>query len=115
MLTWRHFVRQVDNRDSLENAGTRWINEIAERVQGDFKIVLVALKCDLREENEKEGLDDEAQAEDSDTRPEREESGKKKDQTIQYHEGLEVAKKIGALRYLGNCGLQSPSFPHTID
>jgi Rho family protein len=47
--------------------------------------VLCALKCDLREEHEKE--DDEPHAP---PRP-----------MIQYNEGLEVARQIGALRYLG--------------
>ena len=52
-----------------------------------MKIVLCALKCDLREEHEKDDVDAEPQ-----------------DQTsslIQYAEGLEAAKRIGALRYLG--------------
>lgn len=51
-----------------------------------MKIVLCALKCDLREEHEeKEG----------------------EAPLIQYQEGLDVAKKISALRYLGS--LQLPS------
>jgi Rho family, other len=48
--------------------------------------VLCALKCDLREEHEKD--DDEEQ--DAPARP-----------MIQYNEGLETARRIGALRYLG--------------
>lgn len=39
----------VDNRDSLENIESKWIAEISEHCQG-VKIVLVALKCDLRED-----------------------------------------------------------------
>ncbi|KAK5248687.1 Rho GTPase, partial [Exophiala xenobiotica] len=74
---------QVDNRGSLENVGTKWIAEINEHCPG-VKIVLCALKCDLREEHEKE--DDEPHAP---PRP-----------MIQYNEGLEVARQIGALRYL---------------
>ncbi|KIW52331.1 hypothetical protein PV05_07974 [Exophiala xenobiotica] len=73
----------VDNRGSLENVGTKWIAEINEHCPG-VKIVLCALKCDLREEHEKE--DDEPRAP---PRP-----------MIQYNEGLEVARQIGALRYL---------------
>ena len=69
----------------MENVGTKWIAEIAEHCQG-VKIVLVALKCDLREEFEKD--DDE-----TDGVPPR--------QIVQYNEGLEVARRIGALRYLG--------------
>ena len=51
-----------------------------------MKIVLCALKCDLREEHEKD--DPGAPS------------------LIQYQEGLEVAKTIGALRYLGQSVLQ---------
>ncbi len=52
-------------------------------------MVLVALKCDLREEHEKDddGADDGTEAASK--------------QIIDYQEGLEVARKIGALRYLG--------------
>ena len=60
---------------------TKWIAEIQEHCPG-VKIVLCALKCDLREEQEK---DDDDQT----------------SHVIQYQEGLDVAKKIGALRYLG--------------
>ena len=76
---------QVDNRDSLENVGSKWIEEIAEHCQG-VKIVLLALKCDLREEQEKD---------------DNEVVGPHRQHIITYHEGLEVAKRIGALRYLG--------------
>lgn len=84
-----HAFVQVDNQGSLENVGTKWIAEINEHCPG-VKIVLCALKCDLREEHEKE--EDEANAP---SRP-----------MIQYNEGLEVARKIGALRYLGMFTLQ---------
>ena len=60
--------------------------EISEHCPG-VKIVLCALKCDLREEQEKE--DD---AEEPEGSPQR---------MIPYNEGLEAARKIGALRYLG--------------
>lgn len=69
----------VDNKGSLENVSTKWLAEINEHCPG-VKIVLCALKCDLREEHEKE--DPEGAA------------------LIQYQEGLDVAKRIGALRYL---------------
>ena len=78
---------QVDNRGSLENVGTKWIAEINEHCPG-VKIVLCALKCDLREEHEKEDGEPHAPP-----RP-----------MIQYNEGLEVARQIGALRYLGMFG-----------
>lgn len=84
----RELPQKVDNRDSLENVGSKWVAEITEHCQG-VKVVLVALKCDLREEHEKDddGADDGTE-------------GASK-QIIHYEEGLEVARKIGALRYLG--------------
>ncbi|KAL9617915.1 MAG: hypothetical protein Q9160_007342 [Pyrenula sp. 1 TL-2023] len=63
----------VDNKDSLENVGSKWTAEIAEHCQG-VKLVLCALKCDLREDHEKD--DDESH------------------HVIQYNEGLEMAKTI---------------------
>lgn len=69
----------VDSRDSLENVQTKWVGEIADHCEG-VKLVLVALKCDLRN-NEETG------------------EGSKKTY-VTYEQGLEVAKKIGALRYL---------------
>ena len=80
---------QVDSRDSLENVGTKWIAEINEHCPG-VKIVLVSLKCDLREEQEK----------DDDVHDPQTAQGSSRD-IIQYQEGLDVARKIGALRYLG--------------
>ena len=76
----------MDNRDSLENVGTKWVAEIAEHCQG-AKLVLVALKCDLREEQEKDDG----------------EEGPSHKHPVSYQQGLEVAKRIGALRYLGQC------------
>jgi Rho family protein len=39
----------VDNRDSLENIMYRWLDEVGDHCP-DVKIVLVALKCDLRDD-----------------------------------------------------------------
>jgi Rho family protein len=78
----------VDSRDSLENVESKWVGEIAENCQG-VKLVLVALKCDLREQN------DEEEAEASVDGSQRE-----KKEMINYNQGLEVARRIGALRYL---------------
>ena len=79
----------VESKDSLENVESKWVGEIAENCPG-VKIVLVALKCDLREnedgENEGGETDQAAQA------PKR--------PTINYEQGLEVARRIGASRYL---------------
>lgn len=85
---------QVDSKDSLENIESKWVGEIAENCQG-VKLVLVALKCDLREkqvDEEEEGSDH-----DSSARP------KKNKDMIDYKQGLEVARRIQALRYLGMC------------
>ena len=77
----------VDSKDSLENIESKWVGEIAENCQG-VKLVLVALKCDLRER----GGDEDEEA--GGTR-----GGEKV--MIDYKQGLEVAKRIQALRYLG--------------
>lgn len=82
----------MDNKDSLENVESKWVGEIAEHCPG-VKIVLVALKCDLREEQEKDDDADGAAAPRS---------------IIQYQEGLEVARRIGALRYLGRPSSLTP-------
>lgn len=76
--------QQVDSPDSLENIETKWKNEIEENCPG-VKLVLVALKCDLREK----GQDDE------------DESQEPKRPMIEYKQGLQVAQRIKALRYLG--------------
>lgn len=75
----------VDSPDSLENVESKWVGEIAENCP-DVRLVLVALKCDLREQ----GKDDD---EDGPAEPKR--------AMIDYKQGLAVAEKIKALRYLG--------------
>ncbi|EFR02592.1 hypothetical protein MGYG_05589 [Nannizzia gypsea CBS 118893] len=82
-LTYYH--NQVDSKDSLENVESKWLAEIGENCPG-AKIVVVALKCDLREEASDE-KDDSSNAQQP--KP-----------VITYSEGLEVAKRINALRYL---------------
>jgi len=76
----------VDSKDSLENVESKWVGEIAENCQG-VKLVLVALKCDLRER----GADEEDAVD----------RGGREKVMIDYKQGLEVAKRIQALRYLG--------------
>lgn len=73
----------VDSPQSLENVETKWKNEIEENCPG-VKIVLVALKCDLRE----------TQDDDID------ENNELKQPMIEYKQGLQVAQNIKALRYL---------------
>ena len=64
------------------------MGEIAENCRG-VKLVLVALKCDLREGDG----DDEEVVEG--------EAPREKTPLIDYQQGLEVARRIQALRYLG--------------
>jgi len=72
----------VDNPVSLENVETKWLDEILEYCPG-VKLVLVALKCDLRDDYAvKERLQRYG------THP------------VQYEEGLAIARRIRASRYL---------------
>ncbi|KAL0075520.1 small GTPase superfamily [Phycomyces blakesleeanus] len=64
----------IDNPDSLENIANRWLSEIQQHCP-QAKIVLVALKCDLRDTK-------------TSTTP------------VLYEQGLEVARRINAVRYL---------------
>ncbi|KDQ61621.1 hypothetical protein JAAARDRAFT_31097 [Jaapia argillacea MUCL 33604] len=72
----------VDNPTSLENVEAKWIDEILEYCPG-VKLVLVALKCDLR-----------------DDRSVKERLARYGTHPIQYEEGLTVARRIRASRYL---------------
>ncbi|CUM62699.1 uncharacterized protein PRCAT00000255001 [Priceomyces carsonii] len=87
----------VDSPDSLENVQSKWVGEIADHCEG-VKLVLVALKCDLRNnaQNDLENNEDES------TNPYSHSSDPYHHQKklISYEEGLAVAKKVGALRYL---------------
>ncbi|DAA76792.1 hypothetical protein H112_07139 [Trichophyton rubrum D6] len=76
----------VDSKDSLENVESKWLAEIGENCPG-AKIVVVALKCDLREEA-------------SDEKDDGSNTQQQPKPVITYSEGLEVAKRINALRYL---------------
>lgn len=82
----------VDSKDSLENVESKWVGEIQENCPG-VKLVLVALKCDLRENGE-ENEDEEAPAAPA------EGTQREKKPMIAYDQGLEVARRIKALRYL---------------
>lgn len=89
----------VDSKDSLENVESKWVGEIADNCPG-VKLVLVALKCDLREGGAEDDDGEEASAatpaaSEGDANPER-----PKGPLIEYDKGLEVAKRIGASRYL---------------
>lgn len=78
----------VDSKDSLENVESKWVGEIQENCPG-VKLVLVALKCDLRENGEEE---------DENAAPATEQREKKP--MIDYNQGLDVARRIKAMRYL---------------
>jgi len=72
----------IDNPDSLENVQEKWISEVMHFCQ-NLPIILVGLKCDLR--NDPKVI---------------EELAKNKQKPISHEEGLAVAQKIGAYKYL---------------
>lgn len=90
----------IDLPDSLENVQSKWVGEIADHCEG-VKLVLVALKCDLRTNEDAED-DAQPQAEDESFNPYSQLSRpfQQQKRLISYDEGLAVAKKVGALRYL---------------
>lgn len=82
----------IDSKDSLENVQNKWVGEIADHCEG-VKLVLVALKCDLRNDDGDDEDDDDIDGIGGG-------GGRRRPNLIPYEEGLEMAKKIGALRYL---------------
>lgn len=78
----------VDSKDSLENIESKWVGEIADNCPG-VKLVLVALKCDLRSTDDDDANEEDATAEQQEKKP-----------CIDYNQGLDVARRINALRYL---------------
>lgn len=105
----------VDSKDSLENVESKWVGEIADNCPG-VKLVLVALKCDLREGGDedaddaaaggaaKTGTDPDSAANGSEINPAGADGGnataREKKPMINYDQGLEVARRINAMRYL---------------
>ncbi|EJT71073.1 GTP-binding protein RHO3 [Gaeumannomyces tritici R3-111a-1] len=93
----------VDSKDSLENVESKWVGEIADNCPG-VKLVLVALKCDLRQEAAEEAADNAAAGGSNGTAADGPQtSGTKnaeKKEMITYDTGLEVARRINAMRYL---------------
>ena len=87
----------VDSRDSLENVQAKWVGEIAEHCEG-VKLVLVALKCDLRESDALSPVNPTGY--DSNNTNSTAGAGRGRKSMITYEEGLAVAKKIRAVRYL---------------
>lgn len=72
------FPMQVDSPDSFENVASKWVEEISDNCPG-VRMVLTALKCDLRKD---EDLNENPNA-------------------ITFEQGLAKAKEIGAVKYLG--------------
>ena len=89
----------VDSYDSLENVKNKWVGEITDHCEG-VKLVLVALKCDLRN-NDTEAITPNNIHNNNNTN-----SKNKNTKLISYEEGLAMAKQIGALRYL-ECSAKS--------
>ncbi|GAB1195859.1 hypothetical protein APSETT444_005124 [Aspergillus pseudonomiae] len=81
---------QVDSADSFENVASKWVEEITENCPG-VKMVLTALKCDLRKD------------EFENTNP----------NAITYEQGLEKAKAIGAVKYLECSAVQNRGIMET--
>lgn len=94
----------VDSKDSLENVESKWVGEIADNCP-NTKLVLVALKCDLRESGDEDAAengnnaDGEAGADGNPAAAPGGATGEKKPM-INYDQGLEVARRINASRYL---------------
>ncbi|AMD21531.1 HFL325Cp [Eremothecium sinecaudum] len=88
----------VDSRDSLENVKNKWVGEIADHCEG-VKLVLVALKCDLRS-SEEYGNENAITADSIKNQQQNGEMGNNNNTLITYEEGLLMAKEIRALRYL---------------
>jgi len=72
----------VDNPISLENVETKWIEDVLEHCPG-VKVVLVALKCDLRDDHNV-----------------RQKLARREMHPCGYEEGLAVARQIRASRYM---------------
>lgn len=81
----------IDSLDSLDNVKNKWVGEILEHCNG-VKLILVALKADLRQSAES-GNDDLGGTSAYNT------NGQLKT-LVSYENGVKVAKEIGALRYL---------------
>ncbi|CCK70446.1 Rho family GTPase RHO3 KNAG_0E01840 [Huiozyma naganishii CBS 8797] len=88
----------IDSQDSLENVKNKWVGEITDHCD-DVKLVLVALKCDLRDRDNEGKAITPNNIHQQNGRP-------SKNNLIPYEDGLAMAKQIGALRYL-ECSAKS--------
>ncbi|KAE8378542.1 small GTPase superfamily [Aspergillus bertholletiae] len=80
----------VDSPDSFENVASKWVDEISENCPG-VKMVLTALKCDLRKD----------------------EFENPNPNAITYEQGLAKAKEIGAVKYLECSAVQNRGIMET--
>lgn len=90
----------VDSPDSLENVKNKWVGEVLEHCEG-VKMVLVALKADLRQTEEEDNAarsDPQQQQQQFGTSAYNSDGRLKK--LVSYEQGLAMAKRIGAVRYL---------------
>ena len=102
----------IDSYDSLENVKNKWVGEITDHCEG-VKLVLVALKCDLRN-NDNEAItpnnihnnNNSNNNNNNNNNNDNNNNNRNKNKLITYEEGLSMAKQIGALRYL-ECSAKS--------
>lgn len=85
----------IDSHDSLENVKNKWVGEILEHCEG-VKLILVALKADLRQSAD-QGSED---ISDSNMGTSAYNNDGQLKKLVSYEEGVNMAKQIGALRYL---------------
>ncbi|ROT41067.1 protein RHO3 [Sodiomyces alkalinus F11] len=85
----------VDSRESLENVESKWLGEISENCPG-VNVVLVALKCDLRESSN----DDDNNVVGAEEGQQEQRAEKQNQNLVNYEEGIAVAHRIHASRYL---------------
>lgn len=87
----------IDSPGSLENVKNKWVGEILEHCEG-VKLILVALKADLRQSENNGNTGDDGADNLGGTSAYNNDGQLKK--LVTYEEGVSVAKQIGALRYL---------------
>lgn len=89
----------VDSPDSLENVKTKWVGEVLEHCEG-VKMILVALKADLRQIEEESLANGGQQPEGQELGTSAYNNDGQLKKLVSYEQGLAMAKQIGAVRYL---------------
>lgn len=102
----------IDSKDSLENVKNKWVGEITDHCDG-VQLVLVALKCDLRDNNNENKVinpnniqQQQQQNQGHNINNNNTNNRNNISNLISYEDGLAMAKQIGALRYL-ECSAKS--------